>query len=534
MVKAIKGWITEQFIFQKLNNPLGYLLMATITFGLAWVLSSLDMKFSILLLGGILGIPALGACFLNFRFGLTLILIIAFLVELARKYTGAPLGTALDGLNYVMFFGLIVMLTKDRNFRYIKHPISVLIAIWIIYNFIQVLNPWALSKLAWLYTVRSMAGLILVYFVALYAFNSLKNITFIIKVILGLSFLSALYGLKQEFIGFTPTELAWLYADEERFQLIFQWSRLRIFSFFSDPTTYGILMGYMLVLCCILFIGPYKLWQKGMLLLGAVLMLACMAYAGSRTPVILIPAGLFFFVLVSFRKDMILIACIGLVLGTLFMLKPNGNPVIYRIQSAFNPETSGDTMEVRFENQKFIQPFIHSRPFGAGLGSCGQWGKRFTPDSWLADFPHDSGFVRIAVELGWIGLILYMILLFTILRTGLYYYYRVVNPKIKNLYLGLTTVMFILTLASYPQEAIVLLPTSIVFYIFLAAIIRLKDFDDPLPLSGNDTKETAALQTAQPAVLMTNMTQREKSVAFQSPRNLRKQQQLGDKGWHKT
>ncbi|MGB0932619.1 MAG: hypothetical protein ACPGVB_17675, partial [Chitinophagales bacterium] len=38
-------------------------------------------------------------------------------------------------------------------------------------------------------------------------------------------------------------------------------------------------------------------------------------------------------------------------------------------------------------------------------------------------------------------------------------------------------IFFILTVASYPQEAIVQLPTSIVFYICLAAVVRLKDFD---------------------------------------------------------
>ena len=505
MVQAIKGWFTEKFIFQKLNNPLGYMIMVLLTFAISYLLSTLELKYSMLLLGAIMGIPALGACFMNFRFGLALILIIAFLVEFFRKYTDAPLGTALDGLNYTMFFGLIVMMTKERDFRFIKNPISILIFIWVFYNLIQVINPWAASKMAWLYTVRSMAGLILVYFVACYAFQSLKHITWMIKIIIGLCFLSALYGLKQEFFGFTQTELTWLYSDEERFQLIFQWSRLRIFSFFSDPTTYGILMGYMFVMCSILILGPYKMGQKIWLGIGAALMLLCMAFAGSRTPVVLIPAGFVFFVMVSFRKELIIAGMGVLVLGTGFMMKSSGNPVIFRIQSAFNPETSGDTMEVRFENQKLIQPFIHSHPFGAGLGSCGQWGKRFTPDSFLADFPHDSGLVRIAVELGWVGLILYIIFLFMILRTGLYYYYRVVNPKIKNLYLALTTVMFILTLASYPQEAIVLLPTSIVFYIFLAAIVRLKDFDDPLPIQEEEKEVT--LSGNEPTLALAGTTQ---------------------------
>ena len=53
-------------------------------------------------------------------------------------------------------------------------------------------------------------------------------------------------------------------------------------------------------------------------------------------------------------------------------------------------------MRVRLENQRIIQPYIHSHPIGGGLGSTGIWGERFTPDSMLSSFAHDSGFVRIA------------------------------------------------------------------------------------------------------------------------------------------
>ena len=92
-----------------------------------------------------------------------------------------------------------------------------------------------------------MAGLIILYFVATYAFSSYKIIIKTIKLIIGLALISALYGLKQEFIGFSNAEMTWLYSDPKRLELIFQWSRLRIFSFFSDPTTYGIFMALSLI-----------------------------------------------------------------------------------------------------------------------------------------------------------------------------------------------------------------------------------------------------------------------------------------------
>ena len=74
-------------------------------------------------------------------------------------------------------------------------------------------------------------------------------------------------------------------------------------------------------------------------------------------------------------------------------------------------------------------------------------------------------------------MILYMTFLFTVLRRNLYFYLRVRDPTIKILYLSILTALFMLAVANYPQEAIVQLPTSLVVYVFFAAIVRLKDFD---------------------------------------------------------
>jgi hypothetical protein len=375
-----------------------------------------------------------------------------------------------------MLFGMLVMQSRQRSGSFFKSPVSVLVLIWVMYNLLQGLNPWAESKMAWLYTVRTMALLIFVYFIALNAFDSLRKIKWMLKFILLMLFLSALYGLKQEYFGFSAVENAWIYADELRFQLLFQWTRMRIFSVLNDPTTFGIMMAYGGVLAFVLATGPFSRSKKILLGIAGALMFLTMAYTGTRTAYVLVPIGFILFAGLTLTRNVLIVTGIGLLLGTAAMLKSTSNPLIFRIQSAFRM-TEDESMQVRFKNQKLIQPFIHSHPIGAGLGSTGVWGKRFTPDSWLASFPHDSGFVRIAVEQGWIGLILYLSLLFMAMKTALHYYLRVKDPTIKVLYLGLLISIFLLTIASYPQEIIVHLPSSLIFYIFLAAIVRLKDFD---------------------------------------------------------
>jgi putative inorganic carbon (HCO3(-)) transporter len=476
--RSFSNWLNEQFFLKKLDTPLGYLLLTIIALIMSIIISSLGIKYGLLILVTVISLPMFIFCLIDLPFGLALILFVSFMVNFIKKYVNAPIGIAQDALVLIMFFVIIINQVKERDWRFAKHPVSYWVVIWILYNLIQGINPSAVSQLAWVYTVRSVAGLILLYFVACYAFKSLDIILRTIKVILVLAFASALYGLKQEWVGFSNAEFAWLFSNPRTLELFFQWGRLRIFSFFSDPTTYGILMAYMAVFCSILILGPYKTWMKIVSGICVVTCLLAMAYAGSRTPVVLIPIGVIFFTVLNFRKEMIVAVGIFFVFGTAFMLKPTSNAVIYRIQSAFVLRNSQDVVDVRMKNQELIQPYVQRHPFGGGLGSTGLWGRRFSPGTFLASFDHDSGFVRLAVEVGWIGLILYMTFIFQVMRWGIYYYFRVRNPMIKNLYLAINTVFFMLVIASYPQEAILQVPTSIIFYILLAAIVKLKDFDE--------------------------------------------------------
>jgi hypothetical protein len=499
MTKAInllKSWMNSRLFVEKLDNPLGYFIIPLIALAVGFLIALIKLKLGLVVLAAIIGIPALAMCFINPRIGVNLIIVICFFVQFTAKHINAPIGTLLDALIFLMLFGILVNQVKKRDWRFMHNPISTILLIWIGYNFLQALNPTAGSFQAWIYTVRSMAGQSLLFFIGCYAFNSYKAIMNVVKLMIFMVFILALYGLKQEFFGYTATEMAWVTADPERFQLIFQWSRLRIVSLLSDPTTLGIVMAYMATFAIALITGPFRLWQKAALAFSVLLMLMTIAYAGSRTPVVLFPFGIVVLVMLTLKKEYLIGGFIFFILGAGFVMKSSSNAVIFRIQSAFNPEASGDTMEVRFKNQKRVQPFIHTHPFGAGMGSTGLWGRRFTPDSWLASFAHDSGFVRVAVELGWIGLIIYMSFLFMVLRTSIRYYLRVGDPRIKSIYLGITCVFFVLTLASYPQEAIVQLPTSILFSTMLAVMVRLKDFD-PYYQEHYETKPQALKEETQ-------------------------------------
>ncbi|MBL7815824.1 MAG: O-antigen ligase family protein [Saprospiraceae bacterium] len=474
---SIKNWLGNQIFIQKLNNPMGLLVFTTLGLVLGSLIPYLGLGTSTLVIGGIVVLPMIFACMFYHQFGVIFTLIVAFLVQYVGKITSAPIGTSLDGLLLLMIAGILVSQVMKKDWSFAKDPISSLLLFWIYFNIFQVLNPSQESKMAWLFTVRSLAILNLLYFIACYAFSSLKRIQQMLNVIVILATITAIYGLKQEFVGFSSAEKSWIYQDPERFQLFFQWGRMRTFSLFNDAMTFGIMMAYMGLFCLIYATAPMRTFFRGLLVFAAILMFWSSVYTGTRTCFALIPLGFAFYAFMTLKKEVFIGFAVFLAFGAVLVMKGgNSNAVLFRVRSAFEPSEDA-SVQIRYYNQKRIRPYIYSHPIGFGPGSTGLWARRFTPDSFLAKFAHDSYYVRLAVEEGWIGMGLYMFLLFTVLRRALYFYLRVRDPLIKTLYLSLLTSLFMLAVANYPQEAIVQLPTSLVSYVFFAAVVRLKDFD---------------------------------------------------------
>ncbi|GIV32792.1 MAG: hypothetical protein KatS3mg031_0327 [Chitinophagales bacterium] len=475
---APQGLLYRLFIKEKLNNPFGYVFILSLTAVFSAVIATQGLKSGILLSAVLIGVPVVFAAMFNLQFGLLLTLVAAFFVLWFKKFLpgNPPLGLVVDILIGVMFFGMFIRQIRERDWSFLKNPISLVVLIWIGYNLLMFFNPEARSREAWFYTVRGMALFIVLYYITVYIFNQLKIIERFIKICIALSLAAALYGLYQEFAGLPSWELNWLRSDPRLFKLVYQWGKLRIFSFISDPSTFGILMAYMGMFCLVLATGPFSALKRWLLFLAGSLMLFSMLYSGTRTAYVLVPVGLTFYTLLTLNKKVVFMMVIAFLGGTALVMMPTSNPTIYRFQSAFKPKKDA-SMNTRLTNQKRIQPFIQSHPIGGGLGSTGYFGKRFSPGTMLAEFPPDSGFVRVAVELGWIGLLLYCIFLFVILRTAISHYVSSVNPKIRVYYLAFLIMMIAMVVSNYPQDSLVMLPTSIIFYISLAAIVRLKDYD---------------------------------------------------------
>ena len=407
--KSPKGFINllyEFFIVKKMGGIFGLVFFGAAAVFFSLVVSKLGLVPGVLILLMLIGLPVVLALIFYPKIGVITFIVAAYLIMYVGRMniTDFPLGTIMDGMELLLFLGIFVQQKTESNWALFKSPISVIILVWICYNLIQVINPTAESRLAWVYTVRSVAVIMMMFFVFLYNIRTLDFIKLILKIWIALSVFAALYGYKQQYIGFTAFEEAYLYSDPEIAGLLFIGGQWRTFSIFTDPVAFSYNMVVSGLLCIGLLTGPFSRRTKFLLMISAFLCLTSMLFSGTRGAYVLPPAAMALYAILKFNKKVMVGAIIGALGFAALIFVPTTNPTIYRFQTAFKPSDDA-SFNVRKLNQKRIQPFIQSHPLGGGLGATGMWGKRFAPNSFLANFPPDSGYVRVAVETGWVGLL---------------------------------------------------------------------------------------------------------------------------------
>lgn len=447
------------------------ILLLIFSIGSALLIYQGGIKAGALILTGAIALPVLYGVIAHPRFGIIVLLVAAYLIMwvMRMNLTAFPLGTLMDGLLALLILGMFIQQKYKPDWTILRGPISTVIILWILYNFLQIINPSGGSRMAWMYTIRSVAIIMLTYFIFSYHIRTREFLRLIIKVWLGLSVFAAMYGFKQQHFGFFSFEENYLNSDPLIANLLFIGGVWRKFSIFSDPVAFSYNMVISALLCIGLMFGPLSVKKKWLLAIMAGFFLLNMIYSGTRGAYVLFPAAMILLAVLIFNKKVLILTALGTIVIFVLISIPTSNQTLYRFQSAFKPSEDA-SFSVRANNQKMIQPYIQSHPMGGGLGSTGVWGAKFSPGSFLASFPPDSGYVRVAVELGWVGLLLFCTLMFIILKTGINNYYLIKDPELKSYCLAMTLIVFALNIGNYPQEALVQFPTNVYFYLVVALI----------------------------------------------------------------
>ncbi len=475
------SFFEKLFIEQKLNNPLGYFLAFLVAGTFGYLLAE-ETLVGLELFGIILGFFVILACLLSTEAGFYITVLYSFFAYALNRLVFKEqfqVGIVSDILIYATFLSLFIRHTEiKKNFNeFIKAPVIIAILLYSSYLMVEVFNPYAHSVEGWFQTFRRFLVCVLLLFISYNVLNNYKAIKKFVVVLFVLCFLTGLYGCIQQWHGFFKFELNAIFSNSYGVVYI-NGGDLRKFSTLSDPMSFGTIMAACAVFFLIIGTNLDRLKYKWILFGGSLFMILGIVYSGTRTGNVMLVVGLGLYTLLTIdRKSTKIFAVLATLIFLFLLYVPiYSNGPLNRFRTSFRANRDA-SYNVREDNRKFIQPYIYSHPIGGGLCTTGEPGKRFNPGHYLAGFPPDSGYLRKALETGWIGLIFIFVLYFVTLKTALRGYFNSNSERRKLLYAAILASLFSFYVAEFAQEALGQITDMVIYYPFIALLVRLRNLD---------------------------------------------------------
>ncbi len=400
------------------------------------------------------------------RLGLLLYVNLSFLIGFSRFLPGdIALGTALDGLLVLTLLSTFLN-GRRMNWQRLRRPAFWILIVWLSFTILEYFNPEHPHPTAWFYHARSfsLSWFLLAIIVSV---NPIKKSDIRIFCIQWLvwSFLAALWGFKQQYIGLEPAELRWLAEGADKQHIL--WGQLRSFSFYSDAGQFGSEMAGVTLICIILLFETKSWLYRILYVVLAVVFFWGFAISGTRGALFVILAGFpAYFVLKRSPVQIMRGLLVGIPVFCFLMFTHIGDSVyqIWRIRSALHP-TNDASFLVRLENQQKLKTFLKDKPFGAGIGTSSGAGQRFSPNYFAAQIPTDSWYVQIWIETGIVGLTLYLLMLLSIMLIGTIKIWQLKDPWLTTIMIVLLAEFAGICVVSYTNPILGQFPTSSILFI---------------------------------------------------------------------
>ena len=440
--------------------------------GMGWVVSSAGFIVPVLLVM----LPVLLFFFvLVFYFpqaGLISYIVYCFALSLIGRYLlpGLPVGMGMDALLILTWLAVLFHQSEYHDWTKIQNDLCLLALVWFIINIAEIGNPAGASIAGWFYEMRATTLYwVLTVPLVFILFNKQHHLQLFLTLIIALSVLGALYGLKQKLIGLDAVEQQWLADGHRRTHMIF--GRLRVFSFYSEAAQFGASQAHVGLICIILALGPFVWWKRMLMAMAGILLVYGMLISGTRGAMFVIATGVIVYLVLS-KKASILILGLSISLALFCVLKytniGNTNADIYRLRSSLNPQDA--SFQVRLQNQAKLREYLSSRPFGGGVGVIGFWGKTYNSDKYLSSIPPDSYYVKIWAEYGIVGFLIWFGMMLYILGKCCGIVWHIQNAQLRQKLLALTAGFGGVLVASYGNEVMNQVPSSMILYISWAFI----------------------------------------------------------------
>ena len=395
--------------------------------------------------------------------------LINFFVMFLQKENKMPLPASLPNeLLELILIAIAIIDLRETNFENLANLMTIGVLGWCIFCIIEVFNDTCglgINVTAWFTGVRLMAFQLL-YAVIVFSLyiNTSKRLYQLIFWWAGLVLFSVLWTWKQQNIGFTAAENAWLNNYAYRTHRVN--GILRYWSVFNDAAIFVIHMAsasaFFIILAITNKIKKYRIFFG----IVGILSVWAMFASGTRTAIFCLIAGFCVFLVLS--KSIKIIAPVSVVLAIFLSLLiftdiGQGNSQIRRMRSAFNKEDA--SANVRDVNKAAISKYMKDAPWGIGIGIFEKDIPAWNKFKIVSGIPPDSEYVFIWVRTGKIGITWFIICnLIIFIGACCVVFFNIKNRTLMGIGAGWCAAFIALHLGGYANQILMQFPNVLIFY----------------------------------------------------------------------
>ena len=396
--------------------------------------------------------------------------------------SGIPTSMYNEMLEILLLF-MAILNVKESKFERLGNPMLIAILAWASYCTLEIINDTCglgIQAGAWYTGARMMA------FQLLYAFMVyilyITNPKFLIKYLYvwaGLSLFAVLWVWKQQHIGLTVGENAFLQGRGRTTHIINGGATIRLFSVYSDAANFGIGIASTAVAFIIFGITSKIKKHKYFFLFTGLACLWGMLPSGTRTATFCAIAGIAVYVVLS--KSFKIAIPVAVLLGAAYFILAfttigNGNAQIRRMRSGFNKNDASANQ--RTINQAVMKKYLQDAPFGIGIGMGYENVPANNKFRKVATIPPDSEYVFIWIRTGTVGITIFLITtLIMFCSASWIVLFRLRSPSLRGVGAGMCCAFAAIQLGGYANQVLMQFPNCLIFYGGLSLVYALPWFE---------------------------------------------------------
>ncbi len=388
---------------------------------------------------------------------------------------GIPMSLYNEMIEILLLF-MAILNVKDTKFERTANPMLVALLAWCGFCTLEVLNDTCnigIDVGSWYTSARMIAFQLLYAFLVFSIYISKPKILIRYIFVWGaLALFASFWVWKQQYIGLTSSENAWLQTRGRSTHILQAGTLIRYFSIYSDAANFGIGIASTAVAFIIFGItSKIKRHKIFFLIVGAACAWA-MFPSGTRTAIACLMAGFaaYIFLSKSFKIAIPVTVLFALFLFILaFTNIGQSNQQIRRMRSAFNKDDA--SASVRASNQKAMKKYLDEAPWGIGMHIGYQNAPANNKYTYMATVPPDSEYVFIWIHTGIIGITTFLICTaIMIIGACWIVLFRLRSPSLRGIGAGFCCAMVSQQLGGYGNQVLMQFPNCLTFYGGLAIV----------------------------------------------------------------